>query len=60
MALYTSKLQRERQVGTYAAFLQGIVDHKERQECLDLAKLHGLDVHLITQCVVRLATSEKV
>jgi len=59
VALYTSKLQLERQVGTYAAFLRDIVDHKERQECLELARLHGLDVHLITQCVVRLATSEQ-
>lgn len=46
-------------MGTYAAFLKDIYNHDERQQYLELARANGLDVHLITQCVVRLATYDK-
>ncbi|CAH3035204.1 unnamed protein product [Porites lobata] len=52
VATYTATLPPEIQTQTYAYFLEDIVDMKQRQKCLDLARNAGLDVPLITKTVV--------
>ncbi|XP_067027190.1 nuclear pore complex protein Nup107-like [Acropora muricata] len=52
VATYTATLPPEIQTRTYAYFLEGIDDTKQRQKCLDLADSVGLDVPLITKTVV--------
>uniref|UniRef100_T2MEI4 Nuclear pore complex protein n=1 Tax=Hydra vulgaris TaxID=6087 RepID=T2MEI4_HYDVU len=52
VATYTARLPPDMQVKVYANFLQDIDDLESRQSYLNLADEAGLDLGLITKCIV--------
>jgi hypothetical protein len=59
VAPYTAFLLPESQLMTYAQFLCGIQESKERERCLSLASYAGLDVQTITSKVVEINMKER-